>query len=128
MATETITEALPSLSLRSDTGAPANDHDQEPYRYAALLPHFSNQHYSALEPFDHVDPASRALSHPDPRSFLQNASTIVQLTPNLGTEVHGVNLAGLDSDQRDQLALEVRITLHVSRLLCLPSSPPFLGC
>jgi sulfonate dioxygenase len=32
---------------------------------------------------------------------------VVELTPNLGTEVHGVNLATLDSEGRDQLALGV---------------------
>ncbi|KAI0047826.1 TauD-domain-containing protein [Auriscalpium vulgare] len=103
---ETITAVVPSLNLRS----PAND-TQEPkepaYRYANLLPHFSPATYPPLTPFVHADPGARALAHPDPRSFLANASSVVDLTPNLGTEVRGVSLTELDSDGRDQLALEV---------------------
>lgn len=106
---QSITESLSSLSLRSK--APENNEADKPanvYRYANLLPVFpQDEHYPPLTPFDHIDPASRALSHPDPRAFLANATSIVQLTPHLGEEVRGVNLATLDNDGRDQLALEV---------------------
>ena len=109
---QTITQALPSaVSLRASNSAQNNEsskHEEEPYRYAHLLPAFPrDEHYPPLTPFDHTDPGSRALSHPNPRSFLDNATSIVQLTPHLGEEVRGVNLAALDSDGRDQLALEV---------------------
>lgn len=120
MATETATliQTLTTLTLRSSTGGPAKEEkekeqksglvrDEEPYRYAALLPVFNNDRYPPLEPFDHVDPGSRALNHPNPRSFLDGATKIDELTPSLGTEVHGVSLANLNSDERDQLALEV---------------------
>ena len=40
-------------------------------------------------------------------SFLHSASSVTELTPNLGTEVRGVNLAALTNDERDQVALEV---------------------
>jgi len=81
--------------------------EDEPYRYEHLKPHFSQETYPALQPFHHVDPAHRALKHANPRSFLDKASTVVRLTPALGTEVQGVNLAQLDNDGRDQVALEV---------------------
>ncbi|KAG2023608.1 alpha-ketoglutarate-dependent taurine dioxygenase [Coprinopsis cinerea AmutBmut pab1-1] len=81
--------------------------NEEPYKYAHLLPHFSKDKYPPLEPYEHVDPGLRALSHPNPRSFLDNATSVFEITPYLGTEVSGVNLADLDSDGRDQLALEV---------------------
>ena len=83
----------------------------EPYRYAQLLPVFNNTQYPPLEPFEHIDPGFRALQHSNPRGFLDGATNIVQLTPGLGTEVHGVNLAKLTNDQRDELALEVCLDL-----------------
>lgn len=130
MATATITElstALPAkLSLnasapansdtdtQSRTGFPGGPGLQQPpsergtdYRYAHLLPVFpKDEHYPPLTPFAHADPGLRALAHADPRAFLQGAST-VEITPNLGTEVRGVNLAKLDPDARDELALLV---------------------
>ncbi|KZT65581.1 TauD-domain-containing protein [Daedalea quercina L-15889] len=112
-AVETITRALPtSVSLRAANSAENNEQprreEEEPYRYAHLLPVFPrDEHYPPLTPFDHTDPGSRALSHPNPRAFLDNATSVVQLTPHLGEEVRGVSLAALDSDGLDQVALEV---------------------
>ncbi|TFY80183.1 hypothetical protein EWM64_g3822 [Hericium alpestre] len=103
---ETITQNLPTLSLRSSP-TDGQEQSEEPYRYAHLLPYFSPETYPPLTPFEHIDPASRALSHSNPRSFLDNATSVTELTPQLGTEVRGVSLAQLDSDARDQLALEV---------------------
>ncbi|CAL1696245.1 unnamed protein product [Somion occarium] len=114
MSTQTITqvtESIPAvLSLRTGTennGQEAKQSSQdEPYRYAHLLPVFPrDEHYPPLTPFDHVDPGARALGHANPRAFLDNATSVIELTPHLGTEVHGVNLAALDSDGRDELAL-----------------------
>ncbi|KAG6814031.1 hypothetical protein H0H92_003881 [Tricholoma furcatifolium] len=107
MATTTTTLEVPAqatLKLRSTQDAEKKE--EEPYRYAHLLPHFSQDHYPPLTPFEHVDPGHRALTHANPRAFLDNATT-VELTPNLGLEVQGVNLATLSDEGRDQLALEV---------------------
>ncbi|KAJ3840438.1 TauD-domain-containing protein [Lentinula raphanica] len=102
---ETQTEsASTTLKLRGATDAQKY---QEEYRYSHLLPVFSQDHYPPLTPFEHHDPGRRALNHPNPRSFLDSATSVTELTPNLGTEVHGINLRALDSDARDQLALEV---------------------
>ncbi|PPQ62793.1 hypothetical protein CVT24_000487 [Panaeolus cyanescens] len=112
MATTTTTsvanaaEGVATLTLRPSPASASNNTNEE-YAYAHLLPHFSADRYPPLTPFEHVDPASRALSHPNPRSFLDNATSVAEITPSLGTEVQGVNLATLDSDARDQLALEV---------------------
>ncbi|KAJ4485576.1 hypothetical protein J3R30DRAFT_3283116 [Lentinula aciculospora] len=104
---QTQTEpASATLKLRSSTDG-KQEKDLAEYRYSHLLPVFSQDQYPPLTPFDHNDPGHRALSHPNPRSFLDNATKITELTPNLGTEVHGVNLRALGSDARDQLALEV---------------------
>lgn len=83
--------------------------DREEYHYAHLLPHFSQVLYPPLTPFHHVDPGTRALAHPNPRVFLNTATEVVDMTPNLGTEVRGLHLADLDSEGRDQLALEVPV-------------------
>jgi sulfonate dioxygenase len=82
------------------------DQDQE-YRYSHLLPVFNSARYPPLTPFRHEDPARRALSHPDPLTFLQTATRLDELSPALGTEIEGVNLAKLTSDEKDQLALFV---------------------
>lgn len=103
-STTTITTeaaAAPSISLVA-----GQRDDAEQYRYKHLLPHFSQDHYPPLTPFDHLDPGARALEHPDPRAFLRNATSVVELTPRLGSEITGVNLATLDSAGRDELALE----------------------
>jgi sulfonate dioxygenase len=77
------------------------------HRFSHLLPTFSqDEHYPPLELFDHVDPGSRALAREDPNAFLVNAVVSV-LTPRFGSEVRGVNLATLNAEGRDQLALYV---------------------
>jgi sulfonate dioxygenase len=100
-----VTQQAASLKLR-----PA---EEEEYRYAHLLPSFSADRYPPLTPFEHVDPGHRALSHPNPRAFLEGATSVSELTPRLGTEVIGINLAELDNTGRDQLALEVCLSNYV---------------
>ncbi|KAH6917447.1 hypothetical protein BKA70DRAFT_334979 [Coprinopsis sp. MPI-PUGE-AT-0042] len=120
MSTTTTTETIPefaSLRIRPEVQseevkpeAPktqSQDETEEDYKYAHLLPHFSSDHYPPLEPYEHVDPGHRALNHSNPRAFLDGAQSVIEITPHLGTEVRGINLAALDSDGRDQLALEV---------------------
>ncbi|KAG7098939.1 hypothetical protein E1B28_000829 [Marasmius oreades] len=114
MSTTTVTQIQQSsvpqaaLKLRPQSDEQKNrDAKQSEYKYSHLLPAFDSQErYPPLTPFEHVDPGFRALKHANPRAFLENAN-VVELTPNLGTEVHGVDLLSLDSDGRDQLALEV---------------------
>jgi len=108
MSTTTTTVAeteqgVAAIKLQS----PAEKSHEEEYRYSHLLPTFSADRYPPLTPFEHVDPGQRALSHPNPRAFLESATSIDEITPHLGSEVVGVNLAELDSTGRDQLALEV---------------------
>mgnify|MGYP001168692765 CR=1 FL=1 len=85
----------------------ASQEGERVYKYAHLLPTFTETKYPPLKPFQHVDPGFRALNHSNPRAFLENAEKVYDLTPHLGTVVEGVSLAQLDSDGRDQLALEV---------------------
>ncbi|KAI9068009.1 TauD-domain-containing protein [Trametes sanguinea] len=105
---ETITQSLPTLTLQNKSDNSEATKQEEPYKYAHLLPVFpKDEHYPPLTPFEHTDPGLRALSHPNPRAFLDNATSVIDLTPRLGSEIRGVNLAELDNTGRDQLALEV---------------------
>ncbi|KAJ7460791.1 hypothetical protein FB451DRAFT_1499878 [Mycena latifolia] len=108
LTTTVITATTPeSASLVVLAGDPVKEaRIDEPYRYAHLLATFSKVKYPVLQPFEHVDPSSRALKHANPRSFLDNAKT-VEMTPEFGLDVRGCNLAELTPDQKDQLALEV---------------------
>ena len=122
---QTQTEATPSTTLKLRSSAPEEKSESEEYCYSNLLPVFSQDHYPPLTPFEHSDPGHRALKHSNPRSFLDNATSVAELTPNLGTEVQGVNLRTLDSDARDQLALEVKDIEAIPNYSCLSSR---LGC
>lgn len=113
IVTATVNESLGALNIRGD------EKKVEPteYKYTHLVPAFpKDEHYPPLTPFEHVDPGHRALSHPNPRSFLDGAK-VIQLTPPIGEEVRGVNLATLTDDEKDQLALEVR---KISTVLLCP--------
>ncbi|KAJ7803822.1 hypothetical protein B0H14DRAFT_3113376 [Mycena olivaceomarginata] len=67
---------------------------------------WSTEKSSPLQPFTHVDAGSRVLNHANPRAFLDGAN-VVEMTPAFGSEVRGLNLAELDGEGKDQLALEV---------------------
>lgn len=121
---ETITELQKTLRLQpqgdkqvaqsdSTSTAPIDPKDEDEYRYEHLLPHFSKDTYPPLEPFEHIDPGSRALSHPNPLAFLDHATKVADLTPKLGTEIHGVQLLKLGDDEKDELALVVIFTILI---------------
>ncbi|EDR15403.1 uncharacterized protein LACBIDRAFT_301702 [Laccaria bicolor S238N-H82] len=67
--------------------------------------------YPTLTPFDHVDPGLHSLSHPNPRSFLNGATSITEITPHLGTEVVVINITEANADGWDQLAFEICTSL-----------------
>lgn len=107
MSTTTATTTVAAGATPASLSLPVTADGSE-YKYAALLPTFpKDEHYPPLTPFEHVDPGHRALKHADPRAFLKGAK-VAQLTPPLGEEIRGVNLATLDNNARDELALEVR--------------------
>ncbi|BGO91592.1 hypothetical protein NBRC10512_008039 [Rhodotorula toruloides] len=79
-----------------------------PYKYARFLPEWTTSlKLPPLEPFEHVDPGKRALSDPEPRSFLKTA-IVKDITPEFGSEISGdIDLTKLTDRERDQLALFV---------------------
>ncbi|KAL1854202.1 hypothetical protein Plec18170_004966 [Paecilomyces lecythidis] len=89
------------LQLRAETSL---NYEQEEYKYAAYLPHYTPGLQPPLEEFDHHDVGLRA--DPEKRSLLKASGVIVkEVTPAIGTEIHGLQLSTLTSDQKDDLAL-----------------------
>lgn len=103
----TATAAATALADNGGNETALNLRAAPEYRFSHLLPTFSqDEHYPPLELFDHVDPGSRALTHEDPNAFLANA-IVSDLTPRFGSEISGVDLATLNAEGQDQLALYV---------------------
>ncbi|KAL7309804.1 hypothetical protein PS15m_010644 [Mucor circinelloides] len=59
--------------------------------------------YPPLEPVEHHDPGK--LADPKKASLYDNAEKIFDLTPSIGTEVHGLQLSQLTDQQKNDLAL-----------------------
>lgn len=90
--TEAISAPLATLNLRGAADAntnwspdaadqPDRQVEAEPeYPYAQYLPYF-NQDYKLppLTPFEHVDPGAAALTDPEPRKFLENATKVAEV-------------------------------------------------
>ncbi|KAL0075582.1 hypothetical protein J3Q64DRAFT_1667001 [Phycomyces blakesleeanus] len=64
---------------------------------------FPKTTYPELEPFEHKDVGHRA--DPTKASLYKNAEKIFDVTPNIGTEIHGLQLSKLTNQQKDDLAL-----------------------
>ncbi|GAA5814483.1 hypothetical protein MFLAVUS_007980 [Mucor flavus] len=64
---------------------------------------FPKTSYPALEPFEHHDVGK--LADPKKASLYGNAKTIFDLTPTIGTEIHGIQLSQLTDQQKNDLAL-----------------------
>ena len=62
-----------------------------------------NEKFPPLEPFDHVDPGTRA----DPKKphLLNPNVTTRNISPYLGTEISGVQISELTKEGLDELAL-----------------------
>ncbi|OJJ61556.1 hypothetical protein ASPSYDRAFT_43469 [Aspergillus sydowii CBS 593.65] len=79
------------------------DYSKTEYKYSGYLPYFTPGLQPALQEFKHEDPGLRA--DPSYTALLGEGVTAVEITPNLGTEIQGIQLSSLDSTQRDELAL-----------------------
>ncbi|KAI8183881.1 Alpha-ketoglutarate-dependent sulfonate dioxygenase [Colletotrichum sp. SAR 10_75] len=103
MATQvqTATEQLQKLQLRAETSI---DYEREKYKYESYLPHFTPGTQPPLEEFEHVDVGLRA--DPEKKSLLSaHGVTHEEITPAIGTEIHGIQLSQLNPAQLDELAL-----------------------
>lgn len=72
------------------------------YPHEDLLPSFPDVHWAPLEYTPYEDKGLRG--DPKFRNLLQDATSISDYTPKIGTEVRGVDLARLNDAQRDDLA------------------------
>jgi sulfonate dioxygenase len=78
---------------------------EDDYKYKDFLPHVTLTSEPALSPYEHVDVASRADSK---KSALFGAiPSRKDTSPNIGSEVHGIQLSQLNNVQKDELALWV---------------------
>lgn len=59
--------------------------------------------YPPLEYFEHHDVGK--LADPKKASLYDNAKTVFDLTPTIGTEIHGIQLSQLTDQQKNDLAL-----------------------
>ncbi|KAI9009388.1 hypothetical protein CLU79DRAFT_723050 [Phycomyces nitens] len=91
MPNATAKEALPILDLK------------KLFRQEKSYWDFPKTVYPELEPFEHKDPGHRA--DPKKASLYENAEKIFDVTPNVGTEIHGIQLSKLTNQQKDDLAL-----------------------
>jgi len=122
--TDTLTKATETLHLngtsdKNNFGGPAavtdgafletasSEVNASNYKYAHYLPVFDPAvHFPPLTPFDHTDPGSRVedpLNNPL-KELLGDASSVLDLTPTIGSEIKGVQLTNLSDKGKDELA------------------------
>jgi len=78
---------------------PASD-----YRWARYLPASDSYKEPDLEDYNHVEPSTRV----DPTkelTFLNGASEVTEISPEIGTEIRGVQLSALTPLELDELSL-----------------------
>lgn len=61
--------------------------------------------YPELVAFEHTDPGHKG--DPEKKSLLEGATRVIESTPHIGTEIHGVQLHQLTEQQKNDLALLV---------------------
>ncbi|KAI7857830.1 hypothetical protein BDC45DRAFT_598018 [Circinella umbellata] len=62
-------------------------------------------YYPPLKPYEHKDPGH--LADPKLDSLISNAEKVFDVTPHIGTEIHGIQLNNLTDQQKNDLALLV---------------------
>ncbi|KAG2206550.1 hypothetical protein INT47_008567 [Mucor saturninus] len=88
---ETISEQFKKLDLKKLV------------REKGLYQVYPQVSYPPLEPFEHVDAGKRG--DPKKASLFDNATEVFDLTPIIGTEIHGLQLSQLSDQQKNDLAL-----------------------
>ncbi|MCJ1308191.1 hypothetical protein MMC25_001843 [Agyrium rufum] len=95
-----------AINRLSKAGVDTNAYPTRPQK-----PDYLDQVYAIRRPAadftlssrEHVDPGSRA--DPEKKALLSACSAVIHLTRHIGTELHGVQLAKLTDQQKDELGL-----------------------
>ncbi|KAL3465251.1 hypothetical protein BJX64DRAFT_297622 [Aspergillus heterothallicus] len=80
------------------------DYDEVQYKYAHYLPHHTPGLQPPLKEFTHADPGHRADKSYTTLLYAHGVQS-TEITPNIGTEIVGIQLSSLTSAQKDELAL-----------------------
>ena len=64
-------------------------------------PNYPVVDYPPHEPFEHVDRGLKA--DPEKKALLSACTKVKHLTPYIGTEIEGIDLANLTDQQKDEL-------------------------
>jgi hypothetical protein len=75
------------------------------YKWVRYLPVEDDFKTGDLEDYDHVEPATRADPIKVQPDFLQNATEVREIVPEIGTEIRGVQLSELSNYDLDELSL-----------------------
>ncbi|KZT35795.1 TauD-domain-containing protein [Sistotremastrum suecicum HHB10207 ss-3] len=76
---------------------------EEDYEFSQYTPVFPAVSWEPLGPIEVNDRGHHA--DPEKKALLSAATKIIHLTPSIGTELHGIDLRQLSSQQKDELAL-----------------------
>ena len=82
-----------------------HDYAKDDYKYKDFLLYVTLTSEPALAPYEYIDVATRA--DPEKKAFFAAISNRKDMTPNIGTEVRGIQLSQLTDKQKDELALYV---------------------
>ncbi|KIW01858.1 uncharacterized protein PV09_06707 [Verruconis gallopava] len=81
-----------------------HDYSTQDYKDKAFLPYNTLTSEDPLTPYDHIDVALRA--DPEKKALFAAIPSKKDMTPNIGTEVRGLQLTSLTSQLKDELAFE----------------------
>lgn len=84
-------------------GMPASGLTTE-YKWARYLPIADDYKEPDLEDYDHVEPSTRVDPTKEP-GFLARATSVTEISPEIGTEIRGLQLSALTPEQLDELSL-----------------------
>ena len=89
------------MSLQSTRSVTSSSPILDPQTHTLTQPFLPDIHWDPLEEAEVVD---RGLfANPTKKNLLSSASKVIDLTPTIGTELHGIDLRQLTNAQRDEL-------------------------